>query len=150
MMKVTQLHRRGFTLLEMLLSIAIIGVLAGLSVPVVQTFQNRNDLDIAAFSFVESARHAHTLATGVSGDTAWGVHATSGAITLFRGTSFAARDAAYDHVTSIPTSITVSGTSTFVFSPVSGKPTAGGTITFTSVNNDERDVVVNAHGALSY
>ncbi|KKT34575.1 MAG: hypothetical protein UW24_C0026G0001, partial [Parcubacteria group bacterium GW2011_GWA2_44_12] len=34
----------GFTLIEVLLSITAIAIIAGISIPVYQSFQNRNDL----------------------------------------------------------------------------------------------------------
>jgi len=42
------LKKRGFTLPELLLSVAIIGALAGLSLPVYRSLMMKNDLDIAA------------------------------------------------------------------------------------------------------
>ena len=40
-------RKGGYTLLEVLLSVAIISAIAGFSIPVLQSFQNRNDLDVA-------------------------------------------------------------------------------------------------------
>ena len=45
---------RGFTMIEVMLSLAIIAVLAGISTPIYQSFQVRNDLDIAAVTIAQS------------------------------------------------------------------------------------------------
>ena len=51
----------GFTLLEVLLSIAIITLIAGIGIPVYLSFQVRNDLDIATAEIVQSARRVQVL-----------------------------------------------------------------------------------------
>src|SRR3989338_10957347 len=86
----------GFTLIEVLLSITAIAIIAGISIPVYQSFKNRNDLDIAATVFAQTARRAQVLAQAADGDTSWGARAQSGSITLFKGGSYATRDASYD------------------------------------------------------
>ncbi len=98
-------YKQGFTLIEMLLSVATIGILASMSMPVYQSFQNRNDLDIAATSIAESLRRGEVLAQAVDGDSEWGVRVLSGSVVLFKGTSYSLRDTAYDEIFEVPTSI---------------------------------------------
>lgn len=76
----------------MMLSIAIITMLFGLSTPIYQSFQVRNDLDIAATTIVQSLRRAQVLSQAVDGETNWGVNVKSGSITIFKGVSYDARD----------------------------------------------------------
>ncbi|MEK7153508.1 MAG: type II secretion system protein [Patescibacteria group bacterium] len=141
--------QRGFTLVEALLSVAIIGLLVGMSLPIYQSFQTRNDLDITTQSVADMLRRAQTYARGVSGDSQWGVAIQSGAATLFKGASFAARDAAYDEATIIPSTTNVSGVSEVLFSKLAGAPSTTGSITLTS-SNDTRVVTINAKGMVSY
>ena len=140
----------GFTLLEVLLSIAAITIIAGIGVPVYQSFQNRNDLDIAAVSFAQTARRAQTLAQAVDGDTSWGIKAQSGSITLFKGASYSGRDTSYDETFTMPSSIIVSGTQEFVFAKFTGLPQTTGTLTLTSVNSEARSITVNGKGMAGY
>jgi prepilin-type N-terminal cleavage/methylation domain-containing protein len=140
----------GFTLLEVLLSVAAIAIIAGISVPLYQSFQNRNDLDIAAVSTAQTLHRAQALAQAVDGDTSWGVNIQSGSITLFKGTSYAARDTAYDEVFDVPTSIAPSGISEIIFAKFTGLPQITGTITFTSNNNETRNITINAKGMVGY
>ena len=140
----------GFTLLEILLSIAAITIIAGISIPIYQSFQNRNDLDIAAASFAQTARRAEVLAQAVDGDISWGVRAQSGSITLFKGASYTGRDTSFDEIFTMPSNIIVSGTQEFVFTKFTGLPQTTGTLTLTSVNNEARSIVVNSKGMVGY
>lgn len=143
--------KRGFTLLELLLSVAVIGLLAGISIPVLSRVQTKTDLDTATAVFVSSLRRAEALAQSVDGDTSWGVHTASGVVVLFKGISYAGRDATYDEIFSVPTTITVSGLTDVVMNKFTGYPTATGTATFvSSVLPDTKTVSVNAKGAVSY
>ena len=141
---------RGFTLLEVLLSIAIIAGLAGMSIPVYQALQMRNDLDIATVTAAQTLRRAQTLAQAVDGDTSWGVYTQSGSITLFRGTSYASRDTDVDEVFTVPTTITPTGRQEFVYIKFSGVPQNTGTLTLTSEANEIRNITVNGKGTIIY
>lgn len=141
---------KGFTLVEMLLSVAILTLLTGLSLPVYETFVRRNDLDITSQTVVGALRQAATNARGVNEDSVWGVRVQASGITLFKGSSYAARDTAYDDTTVMPGSITPSGTSEVTFTKVSGAPNAAGSITLTSNTNTTRTITINAEGSVDY
>ncbi len=144
-------NQRGFTLLEVLLSVGIITVLAGISIPVYMSFNNRNDLDLAAQSLADSLRRAETYSRGVSNDSQWGVEIQTGAITLFKGAVFSSRDTSYDEVTILPGSFAVSGLNEVVFAKLSAAPSATGNISLTSSNlNETRTVTINAKGMVDY
>ncbi len=140
----------GFTLIEMLLVIAIIAIISGISIPVYQSFQVRNDLDIATASIVQSLRRAAVLSQAVDNDTSWGVYVTSGSLTLFKGTSYATRDSNFDELFDIPLTITPSGVSEIVFTKFTGLPQTTGTITLTSNTNETRTITINAKGMVNY
>ena len=142
---------KGFTLLEVLLSVIILSVMAGLSLPVMASFNGRNDLDVTTQSIAMQLRRAGTYSRGANSDSQWGVHAQSGSVTLFRGAAYASRDTGYDETTPIPSSFTVSGTSDVVFSKVDGSPSSSGSITLTNTNSNEaRTITINAKGMVSY
>lgn len=142
--------KRGFTLLELLLSIALISVVAGVALPVSRAFQTRNDLDIAAAAAAQTLRRAQALAQGMDGDISWGVSASSGSITLFRGASYAARNPNFDEVFDVPATITPSGFTEVVFAKFTGDPTAAGTLTLTSSDSEVINIAINAKGTISY
>ena len=142
--------RAGFTLLEILLSIALIALLAGIAAPVYVSFQVRNDLDIAATTVVQTFRRAQLLSQAVDGDTVWGMNVQSGSITLFQGVSYAARNTNFDEIFDMPESIAPGGLQEVVFSKFSGNPQTTGTTTLTSSNNEVRTINLNEKGTINY
>lgn len=143
-------NNAGFTLLEVLLSVAIIALIAGLGTPVYQSFQTRNDLDVAANTVAQSLRRAQVLARASDGDTTWGVDVRSGGTTVYKGPSYAARDSTLDELFDVPTSITPSGIGGTVFSKFTGLPQTTGTITLTSNANETRTITINEKGTITY
>ena len=140
---------KGFTLLELLLSVAVISALAVLSPPVYRPFLKKNDLDIAAVPFAQPARRAQVLSQAVDSDTTWGVKAQSGSIVIFKGASFTSRDSSFDETFGVPTSIGVSGTTETVFTKFTGFPQAIGTMNV-STESDSRSVTINNKGMVNY
>jgi len=140
----------GFTLLEVLLSVTIMGMLIGLSVPVYETFVRRNDLDIAAQSLATMLRRAETYARGSQNDDAWSVEIQATTATLFQGISFGGRNMNYDETIDLPGTVSPSGLSELQFSKMTATPNTTGNIVLTSTTNDTRTITVNAKGMVSY
>ena len=143
-------RQSGFTLLELLLSVSIITMLAGIGLPVYESFVRRNDLDQTTTSVVALVRRAQTYATSVYGDSAWGVSFSSSGATLFKGTVFSSRDTNFDEVVSMPGSVTQSGLGEVQFAKFSATPSTTGSVTLTSTINDSRTITVNAKGMVAY
>ena len=141
---------KGFTLLEVLLSVATISVIAGIGIPIYQSLQVRNDLDIAAITIAQNFRRAQTLSQAMDGDTTWGVRMQSGNITLFQGASYAGRNVNFDEVFDVPISIAPSGVQEVVFTKFSGEPQITGTVTLTTNTNETRNITINEKGMVSY
>lgn len=142
--------RRGFTLLEILLTLAMISIIAGFSIPVYQSFQVKNDLDISANTVASSFRRAQVLAEASDGDSQWGVKVLSGSITLFQGSSYAGRTAAFDEVFTVPTSIAPSGLSEVVFDRLTGQALSTGTVTMTATTGQVRTIAITSKGTVTY
>lgn len=141
---------RGFTLVEILLSVATVAIIAGISVSTYQSFQVRNDLSIAATAVAQSLRRAQMLSQAVDGDTSFGLKIQSGSIVVFKGISYASRDISFDEQFDVPSSITPSGLSEIVFTKFTGMPNTAGTIIFTSSINETRNITINQKGMVDY
>lgn len=145
------MRQQGFTLVELLLSVSIIVILVGLSLPVYFNFVARNDLNIATQNLTSSFRRAQTNARGVNGDASWGVAIVSESVVLFKGATYATRDSTYDEVSGLQGSITTSGITEVVFSKLFGAPNTTGTVTLSNTQtNETRTVTLNAKGTVSY
>lgn len=142
--------RPGLTLIEVLLSLAVIAIIAGIGIPVYQSVQVRNDLDIALVTMAQTLRRAQVLSQGMDGDTHWGVKIETGSITLFRGVSYEARETSFDEVFSMPESITPSGLSEVVLEKLTGFPQSTGTLTLTSSLQESKTLTLNEKGTISY
>lgn len=144
-------NKKGFTLVEILLSIAVMTAIAAFSFPIYQSFQSRNELEIASNTVAQSLRRAQVLSQVMEGDSSWGVKIQSGSVVVFKGASYATRDAAYDESFDFSTQIAGTGVGEVVFSKLEGVPGTTGTITLSSaVNNESRALVINAKGTASY
>lgn len=144
------MRQRGFTLIELLLSVAILTLLSGLSLPVYESFVRRNDLDLTAQSVVSSVRRAGIYARAVDGDSTWGVRFLSTSVTLFRGATYATRDANFDEIIPLPASVSLSGTSEIVFNKLSGTPNTTASVTLSGSTNDTRTITINTKGMVNY
>ena len=142
--------RRGFTLPEVLISITLLSIIAGMIIPMYRTFLVRNDLDSSVATLAQNLRRAQSLSQAGDGDMGWGVRVGVGSILVYKGSNFIARDSSFDENTSIPTSIVPTGIVEVAFSKVIGMPSATGTFTLTSQNNEKRNVSINEKGMVDY
>jgi prepilin-type N-terminal cleavage/methylation domain-containing protein len=144
------MRERGFTLLEVLLSVAILTMITGISLPILASLNNRNDLDVVTQNVAMQLRRAQSYARAVKQDSQWGVRVQAGSATLFKGSSYASRDSGYDEEVTVPAAIVPSGLSEVVFTKLTAAPSASGTITLTLQPNDIRTVTLNAKGMVAY
>lgn len=142
--------RQGFTLIEILLSITCLAIVSAVAIPIYQSFQVRNDLNIASNTVLSSLRRAQIISQAPDGDTSSGVKLQSASITIFRGVSYAARDITLDEIFDVPTDISFSGVSEIVFSKTFGLPSSTGNIVLTSNINETKTITINEKGMLSY
>ena len=142
--------RSGFTLIEILLSIATISVIAGFSVPLYLRSQNKNDLDVAAQSYEQALRRAQTLSIASQGDSSWGVRVDPAIITLYKGTTYSGHDTSFDEITTFPTNMTLSAPTEIYFTKMTGVPNSTPSLTITSVQNDSRTININAKGRVDF
>ena len=141
---------KGFTLLELLLSLVVVAILAVIAIPFYLSYQTKNDFQIALVTTAHSLRRAQTLSRAVVGDASWGVHVEAGSITLFQGTDFGSRNLEADESFVIPTTIVLTGLSDVIFSKFNGLPESTGDFIFESPLHDIASVSVNNKGMIDY
>lgn len=140
----------GFTLLETLLCVSMIGILAAIILPFSLSMMTRNDLDVAVDMITQDIHRAQTLARSGMNDSQWGVSVQQEAITLFNGVSFAARTTQFDETFSLSGTLQPSGVTEITFAKLTGKPNQTGSLTLTSAHNETRTITINAFGIAGY
>ena len=141
---------KGFTLLELTLSISLIAVLAVITLPMYRSFQQTNSLDVAAQTLVQSMHRAQLLAQSGSHDSDWGVKLEAGSVTIFSGSSFAARNIDLDEVFDLSTAIEFEGLDEVVFSSVFGEPQQTGSLQLADRIPHYRVLRINSEGVIDY
>ncbi|MBI3114654.1 MAG: prepilin-type N-terminal cleavage/methylation domain-containing protein [Candidatus Harrisonbacteria bacterium] len=135
---------RGVTLMEVIVTVAIAGILLGIGAPLTWDFYLRNELRAQQSGMIAYLRTARTRAFSNRNQSAHGVFVGANNITIFEGPSYAARNMSRDEVFPRPPGIAAIGTTEFVFAALSGR-TASSTITFQS-SVDTAHVGVNSEG----
>lgn len=144
------MKEKGFSLIELILVVAILTILAGVSVPAYSGLQVRNDLEVSTNIVLQSLRRAQVLSQAVDGDSNWGVSLQVSDVTLFKGASYILRDTSYDEVYALSGNVTPSSLTEVVFSKLLGNPTTTGTVVLTSSNGQIQNISVGSKGQLDY
>lgn len=144
--------KKGFTLIELLVVITIITIVAGLSVPFIQSFQTSTDLYTHALAVSRNLRRAQQQAMDGQNASSWGVYfdTAENDITLYQGTSYASRNQDYDFITNFPEGFSLSNdfADDINFAVYSGLPEVTGAATIFSQNNESFTISVNNTGVI--
>lgn len=141
------LRPKGFTAIEILLTVGVIAVTAGLTIPMFRQYQMSADLDTSTEHLVQALRGAATLSQTGKQDSAWGVYFPDG--TLFAGDAYAERNPDFDVTLPLAPTIETSGLTEVVFSRLDGLPKTTGSVFVTStVTNAYREIIIDANGVI--
>ena len=139
---------RGFTLVEIILVVALIAVLGGMFVLIDPSFIVRNDVEVSGAVVTESLRRARTLSGAVSEDSRWGVHVGEKAVIVFKGDTFSGRNESFDEETAVPSAVSFEGLEEVVFEKVTGYPVEPGDITVSAEGDHSIVIEINERGAV--
>lgn len=140
---------RGFTLIEILLSVALISLIASFLVPIEHTVLVRNRLSEATATLTNAVRTAGFKARIGDENSTWGVWIGTTEVVVYKGTSFPLRDINRDESFELPSgiSITAQPATDIKFQKLTGKPLADTTLV---ISNDagEKKLYLNINGVL--
>lgn len=145
--------RKGFTVIEFILVIAIMGILVAVAAPFLSDSLTRSDLDIASVEAVDALREARSSAMNGKGGGRFGVHFETAQFVFFTGATYSAVDpenVVHTYGGSVTMSnITITGGGSDVhFATHKGEPTENGTIEFVSSGGEAKTVSVSAVGLI--
>ncbi|MDA3802273.1 MAG: prepilin-type N-terminal cleavage/methylation domain-containing protein [Patescibacteria group bacterium] len=113
-------RKKGFTLLETILVISLIGILLGIFLPAFTQLFFRNNLDTASEKIKTELYRAHSFARASKYDSNWGLYLENNQIILFSGPNYTNRDSSKDEIEGLPGQLTISGLTEIVFQKNSG------------------------------
>ena len=141
---------KGFSLVELVIVIAIFAILAGVGDSVYYNFKTKNSLEVSTNSFVQALRHAQINSEQVEGDSVWGTAIFSDKVVVFKGASYISRDTFSDQIADFPSGISVGGLSEIVFEKTTGWSSNVGTTTITNSNGEVKNIFINEKGTITY
>jgi prepilin-type N-terminal cleavage/methylation domain-containing protein len=139
--------RRGFSLLEILLVIALMTVIVGIGTPALSRLFYRNNLNLDAENIKTDLYLAQTRAKAGENNSAWGVYLDGASSTIFSGTSYAFRDISFDETNFLSGTIASGSLNEIMFQEISGRPTASGTITL-NLSGETENIKINGYGLI--
>lgn len=139
--------RAGFSLVEVLVVVGLFGLILGIGVPIgIDSYRNYL-LTSETRNMISILRRAQSLAFANDHQSAHGVVIETSRFLLFQGSSFASRDTDFDEEYLKAASVTASGTTEIVFSPVSGLPNATATIVLDNILRSQT-ININDQGTI--
>jgi prepilin-type N-terminal cleavage/methylation domain-containing protein len=144
----------AFSLIEILLVVAIFGVVVFASLPLIRGIVYQNDLEAASLIVVSTLRQAENSARNGLNDSVWGVRINYPNMILFQGSDYASRVTSYDLNYTLNSNLTFSGLVEVTYSKMNAIPTTTPSsvkyITITNLNNNSMIININEKGRLSY
>ncbi len=152
--------RSGFTLVELLISITIMVILAGVSFINVVNYKNRQEITSNVQEIVTVLRSAQDRSLSQEGGSRWGIHFENPAeamdfYELFRGISYSSGIVVSRSVLSSDIqfdSPAAGSSSTVIFSPITGLPDAVINIKISLMGSPSvsSTITVSSNGKISY
>jgi prepilin-type N-terminal cleavage/methylation domain-containing protein len=160
--------RRGFTVIELLIVIAAVGIMAATITPMLGSSVPAGDLDASAQLATDALRRAQAAVmsgrqNNVGAASRWGVHFEGGQVVVFSGATYG--PAGVDNQAVVfnqevrVTSVSLGGSCSLPagtgdcdvhFAKVNGEPTESGAVTLTSSAGGTKTVTVNAAGLTDF
>ncbi len=137
----------GFTLLELILVVSVLGLLTALAIPAYASFRRNVALTNYADEIVSALRTAQNRSSTSQGGVVHGVHLTTNQYCLFTGSTFSTcTSPSYQ----LHGDITItSGTGDAIFSRFTGAPAAPATIVLQVTGGPSKTITIDISGRIS-
>ncbi|MDO8686633.1 MAG: prepilin-type N-terminal cleavage/methylation domain-containing protein [Candidatus Berkelbacteria bacterium] len=147
--------KKGFTLIEALITIAIIAILAGLSSLSIVNFGKSSDIEGGRTTVVQALRQAQSNSMANLDQKTWGVHFESSKVIIFADTGGVFNPAdTNNQVKLMPKGVNIAfdfgGGVDLLFEKGKASTLTPGTITLSSTGNTTPEVTINSEGMIDY
>lgn len=139
---------RGFTLFEILISLGILAVIVAAALPSLTNVYFGFQLTPERDNLIGVLRKAQSLAFTNQNQSPYGIYLLENQYVVFKGSSYATRDPAFDEKFAKPSGITISGLSEIVFTPLSGVPDRTGAFDLTN-GRQTLSIQINEEGTIN-
>lgn len=155
-------QNRGFTLIEVILVVIILGILATISISDFILFKKKSDLNNSVQEFTGILKFAQNKALSSENDSQYGVYldatVSPSKYVLFKGASFALRDASFNNQTYFLANtveffgISLGGGSEVVFNKLTGTAMQSGSVSLRLASNasQTKTVYISSSGTVSF
>lgn len=133
-------YQKGITLLEVIIVIAIVGILVAVVSPQFSKMKNSQIIKNASSDIISSLNKAQSQTRASLDSSPYGVHFQSDKIIIFKGITFSANDANNQNINIVSPAIIsnialTNGATSIYFNRLTGLPSGTGTITV-SISSD--------------
>lgn len=146
--KFVNTRQKGFTLIELVLVVAIVSLLGLLTLPFFSRFFNQNAVSNAVDQLTGELRKAQVYSMVGKQNGPWGVSYNSNTITLFQGNTYATRNTGLDEKFNVNPAITISGITEVDFSRLTGTPSATPVIVISGTGTS-KTITLNSLGIVN-
>jgi len=141
--------QKGFSLIEILIALAIVAIFSTISISSYQSLNARNNLNIAVIDVVEFIRNAKVMAEDGKYDSNIGVHFAEGSVIIFSGDSYSSRNTLNDQILNLPRGVNISGVSDIIFTKITGKTSNTGDLIVANISGN-KTLTINSYGTIMY
>ncbi len=141
--------KSGFTLVELLVVLAVFLILIAISLPALRVFQSNSDVEAVAGGILEELRLAQNKTMASEGASQYGVYFDTSTLPnkyiLFKGGSYSLRSVGFDEINNIPSGVNVDaidlwGGHEVVFERITGHAQASSSFGFISLKSDNNSI----------
>jgi Tfp pilus assembly protein FimT len=144
--------RAGFSYVQLLLVVALLVILAGISAPYYLTWQARQQLRTTSSMLWADLHYAQSRAMQREQDAGWGVHFDNSthSYTLFHGSTYLSSDV-YNETIQYSSNVTITPTTDIAFAGLTGEVTSPITYTITSnsLPTETETISINVEGLIA-
>jgi prepilin-type N-terminal cleavage/methylation domain-containing protein len=128
--KIPNSAHRGYTFIELLIVLAIIGIIMAVTIPSFSKFRQNSALNADTMNVITLINRARLLSVSSKADSQYGIYLSSTSSILFAGTTFASSPVATRETYALSNGVSMTGTaSEIVFAKVTGVPSVSATTT---------------------
>ncbi len=140
----------GFSLLELLVVIALMGMLFGMTVPIGVGYIGKNNVTVAKETVVNTLRTAQHNAVNMQQDSKWGVYTQTNSLILYVGDTYATRETTFDLPHDLPNGIVITSGLDINFTKLAGEASTNATIIVSHSQSPSKTVQINTDGIISH